>query len=144
MLNEAVPAAGFGWLRILHGPLPADRQETDNYQGMLRIFQDTPGPVFSEDMNLLYKTGKDIPADPAMIQCLSQAGLWDEGPFIKMIQEHRFALVVTMVNRETPGRLSRERYSPAVAAAIELEYLQTGMIGDYIIEQPRTGAAQRP
>jgi hypothetical protein len=144
MLNAAIPAAGFGWLRILHGPLPADQQEAVTYRRMLRIFQDTPGSVFSEDMNLLYKTGKDIPADPAMIQCLSEAGLWDESPFIKMIQEHRFSLVVTMLNRETPDRFSRQRYSPAVAAAIEQEYVQTDMLGDYMIFQARSGPAQRP
>jgi hypothetical protein len=106
--------------------------------------QETPGPAFSEDMNLLYKAGKDIPAEPAMVQVLANAGMWDEQPFVQMIQEHRFALVVTMLNRETQERFSRQRYSPAVATAIEQAYVQTAMIGDYMIFRPRPGVPQRP
>jgi hypothetical protein len=104
---------------------------------MLDLFQKTPGPVFSEDMNLLVKTGKEIPAEPAMIQCLATAGLWDEKPFVRMIQDRQFALIVTMLNRETADRFSRERYSPAVAAAIEQAYEQTAMVADYMIFRPR-------
>jgi hypothetical protein len=90
-------------------------------------------------MNLLYKTGKDVPAEPAMIQCLAKAGMWDERPFVRMLQERRFALIVTMLNREPDDRFSRQRYSPAVAAAIEQAYNQTATVGDYMIFQPRPG-----
>jgi hypothetical protein len=94
--------------------------------------------VFSEDMNLLYKTGKDIPAEPAMIQVLAKAGMWNERPFVQMIQEHRFALVVT------EDSFSRERYSPAVASAIQQAYEQAERIGDYLIYRPGPGVSQRP
>jgi hypothetical protein len=84
-------------------------------------------------MNLLYKTGKDIPAEPAMIQYLAKAGLWDERPFVRMIQERQFALVTTVSGEIA---LSRERYSPAVAAAIEKAYEPVSRIGDYTIYRP--------
>ena len=105
---------------------------------MLATIGDASGPVFSEDMNLLYKTGKDIPAKPAMIQVLAKAGMWDERPFVRMIQEHRFGLVVT------EDSFSGERYSPAVASAIQQAYEPAARIGDYLIYRPRTGVSRRP
>jgi hypothetical protein len=145
-LNAAIPAAGMGWLRMFDKPLPADREQARIYRRVLARIQEAPGPVFSEDMNLLYKTGRDIPAEPAMIQCLAKAGMWDERPFVRMIREQRFALVIAMVNRETEDLFSPQRYSPAVAGAIEQAYEQAGMIGDYQLYQPRTDRAlpQRP
>jgi hypothetical protein len=146
ILNAAIPAAAAGWLRLFEGPLPADRAQIEIYKQIIAKIRETPRPVFTEDMNLLYKTGKDIPAEPAMIQCLAKAGMWDQRPFVSMIQEQRFALVVAMVNRESEDRFSRQRYSPAVASAIEQAYEQTALIGDYLIYQPRAarGSPQRP
>jgi hypothetical protein len=134
LLDSGFDQARNGWLRLLEGPLPADRQQIEIYRRALETIQETPGPVFSEDMNLLYKAGKDIPAEPAMIQYLAQAGLWDERPFVRMIQERQFALVTTVSGEIA---LSRERYSPLVAAAIEKAYEPVSRIGDYTIFRPR-------
>jgi hypothetical protein len=151
LLDAGFDQARSGWLRIFDGPRLADQERMDAYRKMIPMIGGTSGPVFSEDMNLLYKTGKDIPAEPAMIQCLAKAGMWDESAIVRMIREQRFALVVAMVNRETEDRFSRQRYSPAVASAIEQAYEQTAMIADYLIFRPRAGvsdaspgAAQRP
>ena len=137
ILNMAVPAQATGWIRFFAGPLPADRQQADEHGRALALVEAAPGPVFSEDMNLLYKAGKEIPAEPAMIQCLAKAGMWDERPFVAMIRDRQFALIIAMLNRATPDRFSRERYSPAVARAIEETYEQNGMVGDYILWRPR-------
>jgi len=134
LLDNGFDQARIGWLRLVDGPLPADRQQIEIYRRALETIQETPGPVFSEDMNLLYKTGKDIPAEPAMIQYLAKAGLWDERPFVRMIQERQFALVTTVSGEIA---LSRERYSPAVAAAIEKAYEPVSRIGDYTIYRLR-------
>ena len=137
ILSASLPQAEMGWLRIFGRPQPVDREQIATYRDALATVEGTPGPVFSEDMNLLYKAGKDIPAEPAMIQCLAKAGMWDERPFVRMIQERRFGLVITMVNRETEDLLSPQRFSPAVAGAIEQAYEQTAMIADYRILRPR-------
>ena len=138
LLDPGFDRARDGWLRIFDGPLGTDREQTDVYRKMLAAIGDASGPVFSEDMNLLYKTGKDIPAEPAMIQYLARSGMWDERPFVRMIQEHRFSLVVT------EDGFSGERYSPAVATAIQQAYEQATRIGDYWIYRPRLGVSQRP
>jgi hypothetical protein len=49
-----------------------------------------------------------------------------------------------MVNRETGDRFSRQRYSPAVASAIEQAYEQTNMIADYMIYRPRAEVPRSP
>ena len=138
LLDTGFDRARDGWLRILDGPVGADREQMDIYRKVQATIGEASGPVFSEDMNLLYKAGKDIPAEPAMIQVLAKAGMWDERPFVRMIQDHRFALVVT------EDGFSGERYSPAVASAIQQAYEQSARIGDYMIYRPRPGVSQRP
>jgi hypothetical protein len=142
LFNAGFDQARTGWLRAF-GTVPlADRQRTEVFERALAEVKGAPGPVFSEDMNLLYKSGKDIPADPTMIQCLTAAGIWDQSPFVRLIEEQRFALIVAY------DLASRERYSAAVADAIEHAYRQTSVIGDYKFYRPRAdvsaGAPQRP
>jgi hypothetical protein len=144
ILSAGIPDAHTGWLRLFGSNLPADRKQLKTYFQMLDIIGEARGPVFSEDMNLLYKAGKDIPAEPAMIQYLATAGMWNERPFVRMIQEHRFPMIVAMVNRKTADILSGERYSPAVTAAITEAYEQTETIGDYMMYTPRAWPPQRP
>jgi hypothetical protein len=141
ILTTVLPTAGMGWIRTFNGPLLADREKLEVYRQVLAIVRETPGPVFSEDMSLLYKTGKEVPAEPAMIQCLANAGMWDERPFVRMIQERRFGLVLAMVNRETEDLLSPRRYSPAVTKAIEQAYEPVSLIEDYRVYRPRSGVS---
>jgi hypothetical protein len=133
LFNAAFDQARTGWQHMFGTVSATDRQSAEVFERTLAEVRGTPGPVFSEDMNLLYKSGKDIPADPAMIQCLAATSSWDQRPFVRMIQERRFALVVAY------DLSSRERYSPAVAGAIERAYDQTATIGDYLIYRPRSG-----
>jgi len=131
LLNAGFDQARTGWLRIFGPVSAADQQRREVFDRVLAEVKAAPGRVFSEDMNLLNKAGKDIPADPVMIQCLATAGMWDERPFIRLVQEQNFALIVAY------DLSSRERYSPAVASAIEQAYEETTTVGDYRIYRPR-------
>jgi hypothetical protein len=131
LLNPGFDQARAGWLRMFGTASSADRRQAEVFEKALAEVKATPGPVFSEDMNLLYKAGKDIPADPAMIQCLAATGVWDQRPFVQLVEERSFGLIVTY------DLSSRERYSPAVASAIEQAYEQTEVIADYRIFRPR-------
>jgi hypothetical protein len=131
LFNAGFDQARTGWLRAFGAVPLADRQRTEVFERALAEVKAASGPVFSEDMNLLYKSGKDIPADATMIQCLAAAGIWDQRPFVRLIKEQSFALIVAY------DLSSRERYSPAVADAIERAYEQTMMIADYRIYRPR-------
>ena len=135
LLNTGFDQARTGWLRTF-GPLSAaDRQNREAFDRARAEVAAAVGPVFSEDMNLLYKSGKDIPADPVMIQCLAAAGMWDQRPFVRLIEEQSFALIVAY------DLSSRERYSPAVAGAIGGAYQQAMTIGDYKLYRRRPGAS---
>lgn len=135
LLEPGFDRARDGWIRAWHGPLPADLEKAEIYPRMLATVQNTSGnPVFSEDMNLLYKAGKEIPADPAMIEYLAKAGLWDERPFVNMVRQQRFSLIVAIVDQEES---SMEPYSPAVATAILSSYELASSLGNYRIYKPR-------
>jgi hypothetical protein len=142
LFNAGFDQARAGWLRAFGAVPLEDRQRAKVFEAALAEVRAVPGPVFSEDMNLLYKSGKDIPADPTMIQCLNAAGIWDQRPFVRLIEEQSFALIVAY------DLSSRERYSPAVADAIEHAYQQTAVIGDYKLYRRRQGVSggvpQRP
>ncbi len=135
LLEPGFDRARDGWIRALHGPLAADREKAEIYQRMLATVQNTSGtPVFSEDMNLLFKAGKEIPADPAMIEYLAKAGLWDERPFVNMVRHQQFSLIVAIVD---PDESAMEPYSPAVAKAILSSYELASSLGEYRIYRPR-------
>jgi hypothetical protein len=145
LLNTGFDQARAGWLRIFDPVSAADRQQREVFEKALAEVTATPGRVFSEDMNLLNRGGKDILADPVMVQCLAAAGVWDERPFLRLIQDQSFALIVAY------DLSARERYSPAVASAIDRAYQQAMTIGDYKLYRPRPGvsdasrsATQRP
>lgn len=138
LLSAGIDQARDGWRRIWNGPLPTDQEQLDIYRRMMPVIGQTPGEVLSEDEILLYKTGKQIPAELSLVQCLAKAGMWDETPFVNMILARRFGLIVAY------DVSFRERYSPAVAQAIDEAYERTATIGDHQIYQPRNGLSKRP
>jgi PII-like signaling protein len=128
---QGIPAA----VKRLRPPDSAETLEEAETEGanaaMLNLINQAQGPVFSEDMMLLYKAGKEVPAEPAIIKSLATNGMWDEGPFLKMIEEHRFPMIVVF-------NLSTERYTPTVRAAIERWYSRTREIGRFKVYEPRS------
>ncbi len=131
LLNTGFDQARTGLLRMFAPISAEDRQHAEMFERALAEVRAVPGRVFSEDMNLLYKSGKDIPADPTMIQCLAATGAWDQRPFVRLIQAQDFELIVAY------DLSSRERYSQAVASAIEQAYEETTRVGDYRMYRPR-------
>jgi hypothetical protein len=93
------------------------------------LLRHAKGPIFSEDMTLLYQAGKEVPAEPAIIQCLASQGIWSEEPLIAMIHKHEFPFMVVL-NLENP-----ERYTPTLRRAIEHFYPVVTHIGKYELRQ---------
>lgn len=123
-------------LRVRLNESDAARQEqqtrVDNYATLINLIQQAPGPVFSEDMVLLVKAGKDVPAEPAIMRELSLSGTWDERPFLKMIEQHRFPIIIV------EDLWNWKRYTPEVSAAITRSYTQTREYGTYKLYEPVT------
>jgi hypothetical protein len=94
------------------------------------------GPVYSTDMVLLYRAGKPLAAEPAIISVLAEHGQWDDTPFVNRIESGYFALIVS-----SRFPLSeRLMFSSGVAAAIERAYEPIERIGSYTLYQPRIPA----
>jgi hypothetical protein len=108
-------------------------QDYRDYSDALKIVRESSGPVFSEDMWLLVKSGKQVPAEPAIIRDLAATSQWDERPFVLMLQEKRFSTIVL-----TSDLKSSHLFTPAVAQAVDGAYQQTRQIGtEYRIYEPR-------
>ena len=92
----------------------------------------TGGPVFSDDMTLLMKAGKEVPWEPNIATLLAAVGVWDERPALEMIRTGKFELIVVRL-------LDRPLFhSPAIRAAIEEAYADAGgPAGRYRILRPR-------
>lgn len=97
-------------------------------EALLHILRNSPEPVMSEDMTLLYKAGKQVPFEPAIVTELAATGVWSEMPLINLIRNRTFSVMVI--------RDLRYRYSPAVAGAIRENYQPDGQYGIFTVYVP--------
>ena len=85
----------------------------------------------SENMTLLYRAGKEVPFEPAIVAGLAETGAWDETPLIEMIRKRTFS---AMIVRQLDGSFL---YSPGVASAIEENYRPAERYGGYTVYRPK-------
>lgn len=85
-----------------------------------RLVSSAEGPVVSDDMVLLVRSGVPVQWEPAIFAELASTGAWDESEFIQRIRAGKFAFFVTVGTRGQ--RLFDSRYNPAVADAMETAY----------------------
>lgn len=96
--------------------------------------REAPGPVISDDMVLLLRSGKAVQWEPAIFAELASTGLWDERPFVEAIRARRFAFFVTVGRRGS--KLFDSRYNPAVAEAIDAAYPVKRRMAGYVVYFP--------
>ena len=93
------------------------RQAPDQQAVLVQRISAGSKPVFSKDMVVVLRAGKTVLAEPAIIAELAATGRWDEQALLDLIRQNGIAFVIS----EKPSLL-RERYSPAVAAALQLKF----------------------
>lgn len=93
------------------------------------------GPVISDDMVLLMRANRPVLWEPAIFAELGATGAWDEQAFVRMIDEQRFAMFVTV--QERGGELFDQRYNPAVAAAMARAYPGREKIAGLTLHLPK-------
>ena len=108
------------------------RAGRQNAAAVLEPISQTEGPVYSTDMVLLYRAGKALAAEPAIISVLAEHGQWDDTPFVNRIESGYFGLIVSSRFPLT----ERLMFSPAVQAAIERAYEPRERIGAYTLYRP--------
>ncbi len=97
----------------------------------LSVVQNTIGPVFSENLALPIRAGKPVEVEPFTVTAITETGRWDERPYVQLFETHYFRLLVIEDVQD------RERYSAAVNAAIDRNYIQFREIGQYKLYRPR-------
>lgn len=115
---------------LLHGDTGREElaERARHSQALLRILRNSPEPVMSEDMTLLYKAGKQIPFEPAIIAELVAMGLWDDAPLVEMVRNRAFSV---MLIEDVDYR-----YSPELSEAIKDNYKPTEQYGDLTVYRP--------
>ena len=127
-----------GGVREIDVPPPATTLVREQ---VLERIERATGLVWSEDMVLTRLAGKEVIAEPAIITELAIKGIWDQGPFLDMIREHKFDLIVISssdhfdrIIKLTAKR--KVRFTPEVASAIESSYPIVETIGNYRLYYP--------
>lgn len=115
---------------------PTRYRESDPYRTaydhMLQRVQAMPGLVYSDVMTILLRSGKQLPAEPAIITVLANVGTWDERPFVERVQRKEFEAVLTGSSLE-----SKAFYTPGVRKVIQENYELTYEEGPFKLYTPR-------
>ena len=93
----------------------------------MNLIRENPKPSFTEDMVLLLRAGRTVPIDPATLALLTATGIWDQRPFLKLIQDRAFGLIIT----QDDGGFTRE-----IANAIDNRYPLVEHIGFHTVRRP--------
>jgi len=112
-------------------------RQAEDSEALMRILSRSPEPVMSEDMTLLYKTGKQLPFEPAIVRELAATHIWDETPLVNLISNRRFSVMIISKDYMI------ERYSPAVLRAIRDNYKPTETHGIFTVYVPSANATPR-
>ncbi|WP_118858024.1 hypothetical protein [Sphingomonas mesophila] len=104
-------------------------------QKLAAMIRSAPGPVISDDMVAVMRAGRPVLWEPAIFTELAATGAYDERPFVRMIEQRKFALFIIYQGRgET---VFSPRFSPAVASAIERNYRRDEIVANLTIHRPR-------
>ncbi|HSF95749.1 MAG TPA: hypothetical protein VLA52_12050, partial [Thermohalobaculum sp.] len=93
-----------------------------------------PGPVISDDMVMVLQAGKEVVWEAAIFAELAALGVWDQRPFIEMIEAKRFSFFITIGSGDDP--VFNRRYSPRVRSAIDAAYPDKQVIAGYTVHFP--------
>jgi hypothetical protein len=86
--------------------------------------RENPKPSLSTDMGLLMRAGQMVPLEPAMFTELTMSGIGDQGPFLNLIRDRAFGLIITEKWYEEP-------FTNEVMRAIKSNYPLMEQLGDY-------------
>lgn len=138
-LFSVLVAAGLAVQALVAAPPPGIRRAREpawpqEMRDLVGRVAAASGPVVSDDMVLLLRAGKRVVWEPAIFAELATTGLWDEGPFVAMVEAGAFAFFVTNGQRGDPTFDSR--YTPAVARALDAAYPRKERRAGYVLHLP--------
>lgn len=123
---------GVASLAELMRRMPSDSTPQDTAK-VTDLIRHLDGPVYSENMTILMKVHKEIPAEPSIITVLAQNGYWNETDFVKRIDTGSFAAIVVTTSLD-----NRNRYTEGVQAAVEDAYELKYTYGAFRVYLPKS------
>ena len=122
----------------------ADRQgwaqerfvQTADLERMLELARQADGPVLADEyMGIVPLAGKELVFQPFEFKQMVDVGVWDEGPFLEMIRQKKFALIILYQPKTWDSR--KERWTPAQLQAIEENYTPAAWVAEAVAYRPR-------
>ncbi len=116
--------------------------EREDAARLVSIIKRAPKPVSSDDMVALLRAGKPVLWEPFIFAELAQKGAWDQRPLLDKIKAQEFAFFVTE-GVAGDGGVYGERYTPAVAQALDAAYPVKSGLGMFVLHFPNDEAMER-
>ena len=117
-----------GWLRTVPGPHESEWLVSE--QKAFEFISQANGPVFSDVMIPVVKSGKELEGEPAIMTGLSDAGLWDQAAFVAKIRRGYFDRVLV-------ENFVHPFFTPEMQSAIKETYTNVHEVGSYrMFEKP--------
>jgi hypothetical protein len=114
--------------------VPEMKRREGRYWSVASRIRASSKPVIADPMTLLIRAGRNVEWEPAIAAELAHTGVYDEAGFVRMIRAHRFGFFV--MQGKPSDRIYRERYNPAVLAAIEAAYPVRQPLGNLVLHYP--------
>jgi hypothetical protein len=110
-------------------------QERGEIAQMQEIVRAAKGPVLSDEfMGFVPLAGKELPYQPFEFKQLVIAKVWDEGPFLALIREQAYDVILLY---DPPNWNSQEaRWTEAQLSTIYLYYQEVGRYANTIVLKP--------
>ena len=97
----------------------ATRTVAPIHANLVQTVSEVEGVVVSDDASLLVAAGKPVHYRPFIMAQLAEAGLWDQGPFLRELEEGTVAMIIF---RTRPIAIHESRYTPAMREILARRY----------------------
>jgi hypothetical protein len=121
-------------LHLTSGSRSLHAARLDETQRVLDLVRHTTGPVFSDDMTILVRAGREIPVEPFIMFELTRGGQWDPTPLIDQITHSYYALLI--IQDDSALASTAQAIPQAIQRAMNASYRLSMSIGNYRIYSP--------
>lgn len=133
-----------GWLvrgtmdRYVDGDLVPRRNDEGPLVELETLLNNTPDPILADEyMGLLTRNGRSLYLQPFEMTQLANDGVWDQTPLLDDLKSQTFPLV--LIHHFSPFPVYRERWTPEMLAALDVNYRPVQTMAGTVIYQPREG-----
>ncbi len=105
-----------------------------NMERVIELAASVDGPVISEDMVLLYRTGKPLYYQPFIMTRLAVEGRWDATPMLDRLRRGEVPMII--LTTEIGSGIYRDRFLPAFTEALQTRYRLLDRFGHYAVYVP--------